>query len=392
MHRAAVLAIAALSFATPGRAASPCAAETEPVAGGTWTTRAVAGIEGAGGSFDLAVDERDPRLVVVTDAAGVLVSRDGGCGWRRSLTYAEWFPTGGVDAKDVEVAGSGAGRSLHVLIATPGGGLQLASSSDDGVTWSVGDLPAPASHGVVASVDLVASPAAPALLVFARTAMGAGAIYARTPGDGAWRWDVVTQGSPAPGTCVGGGPCTAPTLDAVVADPASDETLWALGRPAGIGAVALVRSTSRGAWDEVPSPAGATAALVDVAPGDDARVMVVGIYDDFAVSRDGGRSWGVGRLPRLVDGSTTSRGAFDLVHFDRGRAFATVVGQTEVSGWAGNVLVFDGHRWADVSPAAFAGYDRTDGDGDHLAFVELAAARGPLMALTSTGKLMTFRR
>ncbi|HEX2058307.1 MAG TPA: sialidase family protein [Actinomycetota bacterium] len=393
MRQRAALAAVVVTMAwtaAPADAAPSCAPVVERVAGGTWETRPVAGLEGAGWTFEMAADEEDPRLLVVSDTVGVLVSRDGGCRWKRTLVYGDVFPPGrGVD---VEVVGSGAERSLHVLLdSTVEAGYALVSSFDDGRTWNVRDLP---PLTAVASVDLVASPASRTLFVFARTEAGTGTVYAGAESGDGWRWSTVTQGSLAGSACAPGGPCTAPTLQALSADPAQDGTLWGFGWPQGLGHVALVRSADQGAsWEEVAAPEVAeTTALFDAAPGRHASLMLLGVYDDFAVSRDGGRSWAVGQLPRLVEEGSTSRRAFELAHFDRGSAFAIVLGQTDSSAWAGNLLVFDDRGWTNVSPPDLIGYDRTDEEGRRLTFVELASSRGSLLALTSAGELMTFRR
>ena len=103
------------------------------------------------------------------------------------------------------------------------------------------------------------------------------------------------------------------------------------------------------------------------------------------MSHDGGRTWAVARMPEVASADSTNLSAFEVAHFDRGRAVATVLGDGPSSGWAGNVLVFDGARWRDASPRGFSGYDRG------VTFAALASTDGPLLALTSRGELMSFR-
>ncbi len=366
------------------------------MAKGTWETRPVTGIEGVWFNFEMAADEKDPRLVVVTDTVGILVSRDGGCRWTRSLLYEDLFPAFAPITEDVEVAGTGADRSLHALVyPTPAGDLKLVSSFDDGRTWTIDEVPAPAALRTLASVELATAETAPASYLLARALVGASTLFTRSAGDGEWRWTSVGRAPPAAGTCLSDGPCVGPRLVQVEADPSRRGTLWGVAEGDSTGQTALWTSQDDGrSWRELAAPAaGAKAALLAIAPRDGgSSVMVVDVFDAFALSRDGGRTWTVGELPEEVSGSSTSAGVFDLAYFDEGTAFAAVLGLTDGSPWAGNVLAFDGRRWKNVAPRAFAGYDRTDEEGRRLTFVELTSTRGPLIALSSTGDLMTYRR
>lgn len=332
----------------------------------------------------MAADERDPKSVVVADHEGVLVTRDGGCTWRRAVRYAD-FTTGPGIPLDAAVAGTGATRSLHVLLSSsPGYEIpKLLSSFDDGATWEAVDVPPVAAL----QPSIEAGPSTPGVVyLLSRHAGATGAIYAGSGRDD-WRWQSVTAGhaDAAWGACIDAVTCASPPLAAMAADPRRGGGVW------GHQTQGVLRSADEGAtWVsyDVPELTG-DIDLMDVGPR---HVMILSDFWEFAVSRDGGRTWSVGDFPKLTSADWESVGVFDVAHFDRGRAVAALPGDGPSSPWAGNVQVFDGRRWRDAAPPGSAGYEPTDEDGNPLALTALTSTDGPLLALSSRGELMTFRR
>ena len=407
MRRTLAAPLSAVLLALPSAAGHatprpPCPTRVERVAGGSWEARPVQGIGAVAAVRDLAADQRDPRVVVVADSEGVLVTKDGGCTWRRAAEYTDFVAPLLGDPIDVAVAGSGPDRSFHVLVArweggVPNGPAKLLSSYDDGATWTAIDAPAAAGPASFVSLSLTASPADPGVVyLLVRHSGATGAVYAGD-GRGGWRWQSATVYSAAPGTCVPGATCLTRLVDSLHADPNKKGVLWGFsGAGAAPDSVETLGYSPDGgvSWRHRPVPTFSTGvSLVDVAPAPGgASVMLLGDFWEYAVSKDEGRSWAVGEIPQVVSADGTSAGVFDVAHFHRGRAAATVLGQGPRSGWAGNVLVFDGTRWLDASPPGFAGYDRTDAEGNPRSFVALASTDGPLFALSAAGELMAYRR
>lgn len=379
---ASTVVVALLLAAAPaGSSAASCPTTVTRVKPGRWQSRPVEGIEGASFTWDVAADEEDPRLVVVTDAAGILVTRDAGCTWTRTASFEDFVPTSAVVTEGVAVAGTGRARSLHVLVRpTSGEPRVLLSSTDDGRTWAAGDLPPPAALPVLGTVALAGGPGDERLYLLVDAGAGVSNLFASSGGE--WSWKSIATPAAVPSNCAPDGPCTTAPLWKI---HASGDELWALGATEATGETGLRRSRDAGAsWADLAVPDLLQyAVLFDVA-GD--AVLLLGGFSEFAYSSDGGESWGVGKLPKLVSSTWTSAGVFDVAHFDRGRAFATVLGGSKTSEWAGNVLVFDGRKWADASPPCFAGYDRPD------SFAALASTSGGLLALSSRGELMKFSR
>lgn len=384
---AVLLAAGCLAATAPAVAARPpCPTRTERVAAGTWEARPVDGISGVRFTWRMAADETDPRLVVVADYDGILVTRDGGCTWTRSIEYADALTPFEGSAIDAVVAGGGADRSLHVLVApwtafVPNGPAKIFSSFDDGATWTVSDAPLTAGPAAFSALSLAASPDVPGRVYLLSNA-AAGTVYVRD-GEGEWQRQSVAA-------CATGAACPARSLRALDGGSASEE-LWGSAFGATDSDEALAHSGDGGAtWDyrSVPALAGGVS-LMDVGP---AAVVLVSDFWEYALSRDGGRSWAVGKYPKIGSSTSTSVDVFEIAHFSRGRAVAILPGNGPVSGWAGNVLAFDGRRWANAAPPAFAGHNRTDDDGDPLSFAALASTGGTLLALSSRGELMAFRR
>ena len=397
MRRALALCLVALSFATPALSvrAAVCRARVERVEGGSWQTRRVEDLRGTPQTWRLTADEGDPRFVAIADNEGVLVTSDGGCTWKRSVEYAEFVLPEIADPLGAVLAGSGRDRSLHVLIsAWMGAEMEptLLSSFDDGATWTAS--PAPAGPYGWMSYALTASPSSPGVVyLLARHVSAAGGVYSRR-GNGEWRRRVVMAHG-APESCDLGATCLSRTIDVLVTDPAARDVLWAFaGAPPDAHDSTLGRSADGGgAWTHAVAPEVSPGApLVDVVSGrGETSVTLVGDRGRFATTRDEGRSWAVARIPELLPERATSSQPFAVAHFDRGNKTAVVLGSGPYSGWAGNVLAFDGRRWSDVSPAAFSGYGRADAEGNPLTFAALASTEGPLLALTSTGELMSLR-
>lgn len=353
-------------------------------------------LDGLDSAWVLAADERDPRLVVVGDGSGILVTLDAGCTWERSVDYAEHLAPLVGRPLDAVVAGTARDRSLHVLVApwqafVPGLPPRLFSSYDDGATWTVVDLPAPAGSAGFASFSLTSSAGSPGRVYVLADHGAAGVLYAGS-GTGEWQWRSLALPS-APESCVPDSACLSRPLRELQADPAEKGELWALSsRGSADSEGTLAFSSDEGAaWrsQALPSLTGGPALLEVSARG---AVVLLSDFWEYAVSRDGGRSWAVGDYPKLTSSTSTSAGVFELADFDEGRAIAALPGAGPESGWAGNVLVFDGRRWTEATPRGFEGYDRTDARGDRLAFTALAGSDDTLLALSSTGHLMSFRR
>lgn len=384
-------ACAAASLApVPAAAGTACRARVERAAGGTWTAHPVDDLRGAPFTWRMTADEDDPRLVVVADYEGILVTRDGGCTWGRGAEYADFLAPFSGSVVDAVIAGSGRDRSLHVLVApwsafVPNGPAKLLSSFDDGATWSVVDAPPTAGPAAFSSLSLTASPSAPGDVYLLAGHGPATAVYARS-GDGEWQRQSLSVASPDPGSCA---PCPARPLRSLHADPSNGD-LWGPAFGLSEAADALAHSADGGAsWGYRPVPAlSGGVSLADVGPR---SIVLAGDFREYAVSRDGGRSWAVGKYPKLTSSTGTSVDVFEIAHFDEGRATALLPGSGSAAGWSGNVLVFDGRRWTNAAPPGFAGYSRTTPDGDDLSFAALASSAGPLLALSSRGELMTFR-
>jgi hypothetical protein len=217
-----------------------------------------------------------------------------------------------------------------------------------------------------------------------------GVLYAGSGRD-EWRWQTVSLfANAASGTCVDGVTCVSRGVATIESDPGRRGVLWGLSY-GDSGGQALARSADEGVtWEarDVPALTG-DVSVVDVARR---SITVVGDFWEYAVSRDGGRSWAVGDFPKLASSEWTSTGVFDVAHFDRGSATAALPGDGPASAWAGNVFVFDGRRWTDATPPGFAGYAPTDAQGDPLSLTALTSTEGPLLALSSRGELTAFRR
>jgi photosystem II stability/assembly factor-like uncharacterized protein len=389
----ALVWLGAAAVAIPSTAASPgaCRARVERVPAGTWSSRPVGGIEGGSFAWKMAVDETDPRLVAVADYRGILVSRDGGCRWTRSLLFGDVAPPVTLSPVDVEVV-EGRERIVHVLVEPlPQGVLKLLSSDDDGRTWAAADLPPETGTASLESASVTSSPQSATTYLLTVHRSGHGGVFGAA-GEGSWERRAVTTSATSSGMCVQ--VCLAPPLRHLLADPVEAERLWGLTSGTPDADEQLVTSPDGGAsWSNVAAPELIFGPqLMDVtAAGGDVTILVLGDFWEFALSRNGGRSWEVGKFPKLASGPSTSTGSFDLAHLERGKAFATLLGDTPSSAWAGNLLLFDGRAWENASPPAFAGYDRADEDGDALRFNELTGTRDSFVMLTSQGRLATFR-
>lgn len=387
--RAVAAAFLLASIATPSPAAA-CPSKATRVESGSWQARSVAGIDGAPFTWDMTADENDPRFVVVTDRLGVLVTTDGGCSWDRALTIEDVVPGSPIAVEDLVVAGTGPRRAAHVLFRpTSGEPRTLVSSYDDGETWEAEELPAQATAPALGTAALAAAAHDDALYLLADAGAGIASVFVRGDRDASWRWTALSTPALPGGECAPDGPCTTVPLWKIHAGPTRANELWALGAAEATGETGLRHSRDGGtSWDDLAVPDLLQhAVLFDVAPRPEAnRVLLLGGLSEFAFSSDAGRSWQVGRLPKLVSSTWTSAGVFDVAHFDRGRSFATVLGNDNRSPWAGKVLVFDGRKWADASPPGFAGYDRPH------TFAALASTSGRLLGLSSRGELMSFHR
>lgn len=390
---AAFLAVPAV--AAPDAAARPACAHTiARVAGGTWDARPVDDLRGARFTWRITGDGRDPRLVVVADSEGILVTRDGGCTWERGVEYADALAPFAGNAIDAAVAGTGGERSLHVLVApwaafVPNGPAKLFSSFDDGATWTVADVPLGAGPAAVSALTLAASPAVPGRVYLLANQSAASSVYAGN-GEDEWSWRSVGASSPDDPPCAAGEPCPSRSLRTLDADPRG-RGLWGSTFTAMPGDEVLAQSSDDAVtWEYRPiPPLNGGVSAIDAAPG---SILLAGDFWEYALSRDGGESWAVGSYPKVASSTSISTNVFEMAHFDRDRAAAIVPGDGPVSGWAGNVLVFDGRRWTNAAPPGFTGYARTDAEGNRLSFAGLVGTDGPLLALSSTGELMAFRR
>lgn len=387
--RAVAAALLLASIATPTTAAT-CPSRATRVEPGTWEAKTIDAIEGAPFTWDMTADEKDPRFVVVTDRQGILVTRDGGCRWSRALSFEEPLPGSPISVEDLAIAGSGPGRSAHVLLRPSSGEPRvLVSSYDDGETWQAEDLPVQTALPMASTAALASGPGDGALYLLADAGAGVAGVFVRADREASWQWTALSTPVLPAGECAPDGPCTTVPLWRIQADPSHANELWGLGATEATGETGLRRSGDGGiSWEDnaVPDLLQRTI-LFDVAPRPGTtHVLLLGGLSEFAFSSDAGRSWQVGRLPKLVSSTWTSAGVFDVAHFDRGRSFATVLGNGTNSPWAGNVFVFDGRKWANASPPEFAGYDRPH------TFAALASTSGRLLAVSSRGELMSFSR
>ena len=391
----AVLVLVGAALAAPAQAAPDpgCARSVDRVERGTWTTTPVGGIEGGYPGWRMAVDPVDPRLVLVADSTGVLVSGDGGCRWRRAVTFDDVAPEWSLRAEDAEIARGPGGRSLHVLTLGAGNArVVLLSSEDDGRTWSLTEPPAEATGAAPAKVKLAADPSGSGpLYLHVQHNTTTGAVLASDDSGVTWRWtSLTTFGGPA-GVCPPARACTGPPLLQVEAAAGG---IWARTAASVNENERIVESRDAGSsWSEVPVPAlGGGPALIDVAssPAGATAVLLLGSFGEYALSRDGGSSWGVGEVPAVSSGPYTMPSFFDAAHTRGGRAFAALSGDGPGL-WSGNVILFDGREWSNVAPEAYAGFDRKDDDGRPLLFTELAGSRDSFSMLSSRGFLATFR-
>ncbi|HEV2755736.1 MAG TPA: hypothetical protein VG318_08175 [Actinomycetota bacterium] len=386
------VAIAALA-APAGAAPEPrCTRSVERVEHGTWTTTPVDGIEGAYPGWRMAADPHDPRLVVVADSAGVLVTRDGGCRWTRGVLYDDVAPEWSLLPAGAAVARGPRGRTLHVLaldVATRR--AFLLSSDDDGRAWSVTEPPLEATGGSPAAAALAAEPSRSGrLYLHLQHRTTSGALLATDDSGATWEWSALTTFGGPSGICAAPAPCTAPPL--LQAEAAGAGAVWGVAAASDGEARRLVRSGDAGvSWEDVRAPVMTGGpSHIDVVPGGVPTVLLLGDRGDFAVSRDGGASWEVGKLRELSEGGQISSETHDAAHLAGGRAFAALAG-TGPGPWSGNVMLFDGREWENVAPEAYAGFDRKDGEGRPLFFTELTGSRGSFAMLSSRGLLATFR-
>lgn len=398
MRRLVVFVCALVASTCVPAAAVPsgkCPGRVERVAGGSWVAHPVDDLRGDRSVWRLATDEGAPRFVAIADSEGILVSRDGGCSWTRAADYADFVAPLPATPLDAVVAGSGGARSLHVLVgrwAWAEAGPTLLSSFDDGATWTATGVPAPAGPYNFVSFSLTASPRSPgAVYLLIRHPSATGGVYAGSGRDD-WRRQSTTAFA-APESCAPGDTCVTRTIEVLQADPGTGDVLWAFAGPTTDPDFTLGRSGDGGrSWEHRVAPDVLSARpLLDVAPGRTPTITLVGAHARYAVSTDGAQTWAVGRLPE-VGSDPASTTAFDVAHFDGGDGVAALLGRNASSRGAGNVFVFDGRRWTDVSPRAFSGYDRVDREGRPLTFAALASTDDQLLALTSRGDLMSFRR
>jgi photosystem II stability/assembly factor-like uncharacterized protein len=389
----AALVTATAGFAGPaGAAPAPrCAPSVERVEHGTWAMTPIRGIEGAYPGWRMATDPTERSLVVVADSAGVLVSRDGGCRWRRALKFDDVAPEWSLRAVDVEVAHGPRGRSLHVATLAAGNArVVLASSEDDGRTWSLTEPPAEAT-ALVNKVRLSADPGRGLLYLHVQNNTTTGSVLTTEDSGDTWRWTTLTTFGGPTGACLPPGACTGPPLVQVEAGAGG---IWARAAGSVNEDERIVESRDAGSsWSDVPVPAlGGGPALLDVATSRTGRpaVLLLGSFGEYALSRDGGSSWGVGEVPSISSGPYTTSSFYDAAHTLGGRAFAALSGDGPGL-WSGNVMLFDGREWNNVAPEAYAGFDRKDGDGRPLFFTELAGNPESFSMLSSRGLLATFR-
>jgi photosystem II stability/assembly factor-like uncharacterized protein len=395
-RRGAAAAAVLCALVVPGGvAAAPeprCDRSVQRVEGGTWTTTPIQGISGAYSGWEMAVDPLDPRLILVADPDGVLVSDDGGCSWTRTVVFDEVAPEWSLRAADAVVARGADGRSLHVLAFAAGNARTLVlSSADDGRTWASAELP-PDSNGVTPDGGAItsASHGGP-LYVHLQHRTTTGALLRSDDAGATWENAALTTLAPS-GICPPGHGCTAPPLLQV--EPAAAASLWGLAAPAPGEPERVVRSADAGTtWEDVEVPrlnGGTTLLDVVASPRRLPSVLLLGDFGEFALSRDGGASWEAGEFPTLSDGQQQMAASHDVAHTLDGRSFATLSGLSR-GPWSGNVVVFDGREWTNVAPEPYAGFDRRDDDGNPLLFTELAGGRGSFSMLASPGLLATFR-
>lgn len=390
---ALVLACGLMSAPAGARPEPSCTRSLSRVERGSWAMRPVRGIEGGYPGWRMAIDPADPRLVVVADSAGVLVSRDGGCRWTRALTFDDVAPEWSLRAEDAEVVRGPRGRSLHVLTLAAGNArVLLLSSSDDGRTWSATEPPLESSGVTPHSAGMAADPSGSgALYLHVRHNTTTGALLASDDAGSTWRWTALTTYMGPSGACLPTGACTGPSL--LEFEAVADE-VWGLAAASPGAQERLVTSADGGSsWSDVDIPAlNGGAALLDVAPAPagDPVVLLMGSFGEFALSRDAGASWEVGEVPAVSDGAYTTSSSYDSAHTSGGRWFATLVGDGPGL-WSGNVLLFDGREWENVAPEEYVGLGRRDDDGNPLHFLELTGGRDSFSMLSSRGLLATFR-
>lgn len=397
LRRAAAVALAAavIAPASPGSTAPrACSPRSERVPAGTWSSLPVEGIAGSPGVWRM--DAAEDGLVVVADYLGVLVSRDGGCRWTRRVRFDEIAPERALHAEDVEIVSGPRGGSVYVLAvsAVTGNWASLLSSRDGGRTWSARDLPPEIGAVPLESADLSSREGGPSpLYLFGLHRNGSAVLFSTRDGGATWEWSgLATTGAPA-AACASPGPCTVPPLRAVAPDPSGPDRVWGLTAPsAGEGAGLAASSDAGSSWEHVQAPVllGGPA-LLDVAPGRPRPVvLLLGDFGNFGLSRDEGVSWEVGRFPESVSGPHATQQSFDLGHTSDGRLFASILGRDRGTAWAGNVMLFDGTEWENVSPEAYAGYDREDEAGKPLRFSDLTGLGRGFVMLSSSGELFSF--
>ena len=344
------------------------------------------------------VDEKDVDVAVVADAIGVLVTLDGGCTWSRSTEFEEFTPNSRFRPQDVDVARAGNGRILRVL-ATPLGDMPkpilLLTSGDDGRTWSTTEMPLETAAIPTTAALLEVSRSRPSRLYVLTRHMGGSAGFSSSDDAGAtWRW----SGAPtpvAPADVCPAAVCSTPRLKTIVPDPDHPARVWGLTSNSLDNPAELLRTDDAGiSWKEVATPPLAFGpSLLDVAPmpGGGSVVFLLGDHGEFALSRNDGDTWEVGRFPEVAAGPNSTKTSFDLAHASGGSAFATLLGQVPEGSWAGNLMVLSRGDWYNASPDSYAGFDRTDSEGRRVSFSELTGSGDSFVMLSSLGRLAVFR-
>lgn len=211
--------------------------------GGSWTPRS-AGLENAGGPWDIVVDSANPQRVWVGTNSGPYRSLDGGASWLPPTTNV---------------------TSNHLARDPASGQLfsgwygEIVRSTDQGATWQ------PFSSGLPAGVKLRAMAVRTGVAVWAATADG---VYRSQPVGSAWLPTATQPAATVDSLAVGG-----------------DGTLW------GWNGDHLVASTDGGDhWSAASAPANDVASVA-VDAGDADRLYAASYEHGIWRSRDRGQHW-----------------------------------------------------------------------------------------------------
>ncbi|MEM9556663.1 MAG: hypothetical protein AAGC60_20555 [Acidobacteriota bacterium] len=263
------------------------------------TTRGDIAVSGAGAFRGVTVGSpADGNEILAAAEDGIHLSGDGGGTWRRA-------PIGFDGFVPIEVVRGAGGTLLAVLDSTTGNLQTVATSDDDGATWTGRGTP----FGVRPQIDDPQPGAAPGVLrVVSNTDDGTSGVFRSDDGGVSWTTELAADRN---------------VILALTASPADPERLWAAGS-AGVARKADVDSS----WQAL----GGSPPLVTIAAGANDSLYGLGFDDSIWVSTNGGTTWRSSPVDALV---------FDLaVSAADGELAALIVGD-------GHLLVTDdaGRTW-----------------------------------------------